>query len=169
MALDPSDSGTRIMLREILLRQGLREEACVAWRQFIDGHAKAHDDWDGYAELCLFLGDVAEYHRGCRELLTRFGSSTDPQVCERTGRACLLLPETPHQMQRAAASDRSCPGRRQVAVSGVGDSVFPVCQGARRISPEQPPQCHRHPRRRSLPRDGPGPEDRPGDGAISER
>jgi eukaryotic-like serine/threonine-protein kinase len=102
VALDPSDSGARIMLREILLRQGRREEACVAWRKFIDGHAKAHDDWDGYAELCLFLGDVAEYHRGCRELLTRFGSSTDPQVCERTGRACLLLPETPHQMQRAA-------------------------------------------------------------------
>ena len=33
----------------------------------------------------------------------RFESSTDPHVWERTGRACLLLPETPRQMQRAAA------------------------------------------------------------------
>src|SRR5262249_2168338 len=100
---DPSDAGARIMLRDILLRQGRREEARVAWRQFLDRLAKVHDDWYGYAELCLFLGDVAEYHRGCQELLTRFESSTDPQVCERTGRACLLLPETPQQMQQAAA------------------------------------------------------------------
>jgi Protein kinase domain len=64
---------------------------------------QGHDDWDGYAELCLFLGDVAEYHRACRELLDRFESSTEPHVWERTGRACLLLPETPQQMQRAAA------------------------------------------------------------------
>ena len=103
VALNPSDADVIIWLRRILLRQGRREEARVAWRQFIDRHAKVHDDWYGYAELCLFLGDVAEYQRGCRELLTRFESSTDPHICERTGRACLLLPETPQQMQRAAA------------------------------------------------------------------
>ena len=48
--------------------------------EFLDRHAKVHDDWDGYAELCLFLGDVAEYHRACGELLDRFESSTDPHV-----------------------------------------------------------------------------------------
>jgi serine/threonine-protein kinase len=103
VALDPGDAGGRIMLHAILLRQGRGEEARVAWRQFIDRQAKEHDDWYGYAELCLFLGDVAEYHRVCRELLTRFESSTDPHVWERTGRACLLLPETEQQTQRAAA------------------------------------------------------------------
>ena len=103
MALDPSHPCGRILLRTILLREGRREEARVAWRQFLDRQAKVHDDWDGYAELCLFLGDVAEYHRACRELLDRFESSTEPQVWERTGRACVLLPETPQQMQRAAA------------------------------------------------------------------
>jgi eukaryotic-like serine/threonine-protein kinase len=103
IALDPSEAGGRIMLRAILLRQGQGEEARVAWRQFLDRQAKVHDDWYGYAELCLFLGDMAEYHRGCRELLARFESSTDPHVWERTGRACLLLPETPQQMERSAA------------------------------------------------------------------
>jgi hypothetical protein len=34
--------------------------------------------------------------------LTRFESSTDPLICERIGRACLLLPETPQQTERAA-------------------------------------------------------------------
>jgi serine/threonine-protein kinase len=103
VALDPSNIDDRIVLRAILLRQGRGEEARFAWRQFIDQQAKVHDDRDGYAELCLFFGDVAEYHRECRELLTRFDSSTEPQVWERTGRTCLLLPETPQQMQRAAA------------------------------------------------------------------
>jgi serine/threonine-protein kinase len=102
-ALEPSDSGNLIMLRALRLRLGRREEACLAWRQYLARQPKRHDDWDGYAELCLFLGDVAEYHRACRELLDRFESSTDPHVWERTGRACLLLPETPQQMQRAAA------------------------------------------------------------------
>ena len=34
-----------------------------------------HDDWFGYAELCLFLGDEDDYRRGRRELLEQFGDS----------------------------------------------------------------------------------------------
>ena len=84
-------------------RRGRREEARVGWRRFLHGGARTHEDWDGYAELCLFLGHVADYQDACRELLNRFESSTDPQVWERTGRACLLAPETPEQTRRAAA------------------------------------------------------------------
>jgi eukaryotic-like serine/threonine-protein kinase len=103
VALEPSDAGAWSVLRDILLRQGRREEARAAWRQLINLHPKVHADWHGYAELCLFLGNVAEYERGCRELLTRFESSTDPHISERIGRSCLLLPETPQQTERAAA------------------------------------------------------------------
>ena len=103
VALEPSDAGAWSVLRDILLRQGRREEARAAWRQLINLHSKVHADWHGYAELCLFLGNVAEYERGCRELLTRFESSTDPHISERIGRSCLLLPETPQQTERAAA------------------------------------------------------------------
>jgi eukaryotic-like serine/threonine-protein kinase len=101
-ALNPNNADGLLWLRTIRLRQGRPEEAQLAWRRFIDRHAKVHNDWHGYAELCLFLGDVAEYERGCRELLTRFESSTDPHIHERIGRTCLLLPETPQRMQRAA-------------------------------------------------------------------
>ncbi len=101
-ALNPNNADGLLWLRTIRLRQGRPEEARLAWRRFIDRHAKVHNDWHGYAELCLFLGDVAEYERGCRELLTRFESSTDPHIHERIGRTCLLLPETPQRMQRAA-------------------------------------------------------------------
>jgi tetratricopeptide (TPR) repeat protein len=103
VALTPNNAGSLNLLREIRLRQGRREEARAAWHRFIDRHAKVHRDWHGYAELCLFLGDVAGYERGCLELLTRFESSTDPHLCERIGRTCLLLPESPQQIERAAA------------------------------------------------------------------
>ena len=102
-ALEPSNSSNLIMLRALRLRQGRREEALMAWRQYLDRHPKTHDDWHGYAELCIFLGDVVEYHRACRELLTRFEPSTDPHVWERIARSCLLLPDSPQQTQRAAA------------------------------------------------------------------
>jgi eukaryotic-like serine/threonine-protein kinase len=102
-ALEPSDSTNLRLLRTLRLRQGRREEGRLAWRQYLDRHPKTHDDWHGYAELCIFLGDVVEYHRACRELLTRFESSTDPHVWERIARSCLLLPESPPQTQRAAA------------------------------------------------------------------
>ena len=100
--LNPNTADGLIWLRTIRLRQGRPEEARLAWRRFIDRHAKVHSDWNGYAELCLFVGEVAEYERGCRELLTRFESSTDPHIYERIGRTCVLLPETPQRIERAA-------------------------------------------------------------------
>ena len=120
VALNTKTADIITWLRTIRFRQGRREEARVAWRRFIDGHAKVHNDWYGYAELCLFLGDVAEYQRGCRELLTRFESSNDPQICERIGRACLLLPETPQQTERAAALiDRALSADKSQYAAGV--------------------------------------------------
>ncbi len=120
VALNTKNADIIFWLRTIRFRQGRREEARVAWRRFIDGHAKVHNDWYGYAELCLFLGDVAEYQRGCRELLTRFESGIDPQICERIGRACLLLPETPQQTERAAALiDRALAADKSQYAAGV--------------------------------------------------
>jgi hypothetical protein len=61
--------------------------------------------------LCLFLGQEDEYRRACRDLLDRFESSSDPQVAERTGRACLLAPAPSDEARRAAAViDRAMAG-----------------------------------------------------------
>jgi serine/threonine-protein kinase len=59
--------------------------------------------WDGYAELCLYLGNEAEYRHARKELLKRFAKTTDPQVAERTGRACLLLPASEEELKQATA------------------------------------------------------------------
>ncbi|MBC7771702.1 MAG: hypothetical protein H7210_04335, partial [Pyrinomonadaceae bacterium] len=63
-----------------------------------------HDQWDGYAELCLYLGDKAAYRAACEGLLEHFATDPDPGICERTGRACLLGPASPAQLAAAAAA-----------------------------------------------------------------
>jgi eukaryotic-like serine/threonine-protein kinase len=49
-ALDPNKPDGLIWMRRIRLRQGRPEEARLAWRRFIDQHAKVHADWHGYAD-----------------------------------------------------------------------------------------------------------------------
>src|SRR6202043_780642 len=78
--------------RGTLLKLGRGAEARSDWKEELAAHPPNHDDWFGYAELCLFLGDEAEYRRARSDLLAQFGTDTDPAVAERTGRACLLLP-----------------------------------------------------------------------------
>lgn len=95
-------------LRTVLIRQGRGAEAAADWKEELAARPTAHDDWFGYAELCLYLGDEAEYHRARRDLLAQFGTATDPTFGERVGRACLLLPGTEDELNQAAAlTDRA--------------------------------------------------------------
>jgi tetratricopeptide (TPR) repeat protein len=91
----------RQRLRGLLLKLGRGGDARSAWKEELAASPPKHDDWFGYAELCLFLGDEAEYRRARHELLTHFGSATDPVIAERTGRACLLLPAAEAELRQA--------------------------------------------------------------------
>ena len=121
-------------LRSALLRRGRGAEARAAWKEELAAHPPEHDDWFGYAELCLFLGDEAEYRRARRDLLAQFGTVTDPTVAERVGRACLLLPAPEDELQQAVALTE-----RAVAGGRVGheraQSVFSVRPGPGAVSP----------------------------------
>ncbi len=103
LALDPKQPGVRREIRRAQVRIGRAAEACDEWRQLLAGAAWVDEDWDGYAEFCLYLGREEDYRRACRDLLDRFGSSPDPRVAERTGRARLLAPSPPDEARRAAA------------------------------------------------------------------
>jgi serine/threonine-protein kinase len=95
-------------LRKVLMRQGRSANLRAAWKEELAARPTEYDDWDGYAELCLFLRDEAEYRGACCELLEKFGTATDPVVAERVGRACLLLPGTQDELRQAAAlTDRA--------------------------------------------------------------
>jgi serine/threonine-protein kinase len=73
------------------------------WKERLASHPTEYDDWDGYAELCLFLGDQAEYRRARRDLLAQFSATANLDVAERTGRACLLLPPPADELRQAVA------------------------------------------------------------------
>jgi eukaryotic-like serine/threonine-protein kinase len=86
--------------RGVMLQLGLGEEARTEWALAARTN---HDDWYGYAELCLYLGHQAEYVRVCHELLERIESGADPRLCEQVGRACLVGIVGPEDRRRAAA------------------------------------------------------------------
>lgn len=104
LTLGPADWSDRATTRDLLLKQGHQELASSLWQQQLATKTSALGDWDSYAELSLFVSDVAGYQHARDELLDRFGKATDPNACERLGRACLLLPPTsPAQFQRISA------------------------------------------------------------------
>src|SRR6185503_273160 len=102
LALDPFERASKNGLRMAWLHDDRGEEARAHWAVELRTPWSTYDDCDGYAEFCLFLGKQDEYERACRQMLSRFGSSTDPQTCERLGRACLLLPDSKQRIQAAA-------------------------------------------------------------------
>jgi serine/threonine-protein kinase len=85
------------------LRLGRGAEALAEWKQDLAAHPPAHDDWFGYAELCLFLGEEKEYRSARSDLFAQFGTVTDRAVAERVGRACLLLPASEDELRSAVA------------------------------------------------------------------
>ena len=117
IALDPKCWQAHRELRTVLLELHQPEKAHVAWRKWLAQGPRDLEPWDGYAEFSLFLRDEAEYRRARKELLKRFGSSADPRVAERVGRACLFLPASEDELRqatnlidRALASERAKPG-----------------------------------------------------------
>jgi serine/threonine-protein kinase len=103
VALDPKRTRSQEPAPLILMRLGRLNQARVAWKSALEADPLEHDVWNGYAELCLFLGQEEEYRQARRALLERFGTTTNPFYAERTARACMLLPATEDELRQAAA------------------------------------------------------------------
>jgi serine/threonine-protein kinase len=100
-------------VRKLQLRLGRGAEARVTWKEELAAHPPAHDEWFGYAELSLFLGDEKEYRSARSDLLAQFGAVTDRAVAERVGRACLLLPAPEDELRSAVVlTERAFAGGR---------------------------------------------------------
>jgi serine/threonine-protein kinase len=102
-ALDPSNTHVANILRADLVWRGRGEEVRREWKKALEADPPGHDAWFGYAELCLFLGDEAEYRRARQDLLRRFEATSDAYVAERTARSILLLPAAGEELQTAVA------------------------------------------------------------------
>ncbi|WP_020473558.1 protein kinase domain-containing protein [Zavarzinella formosa] len=101
--MDPKNQVARKELRGILLRLGRAEELQAVWAKVFEGDPPKHDDWYGYAELCLFVGREEDYALARHALLAKFGGSSEPYVAERVSRACLLRPVSGDDLVRAVA------------------------------------------------------------------
>jgi eukaryotic-like serine/threonine-protein kinase len=109
LRLDPMNVEARKCLTCVLFRKERGPEALADWRQALAAHNPSEPEvWNGFAELCLFLGHEEEYRRVRRDLLARFGETPSPYYAEPLGRCCLLLPGTEDELQQAVAlADRA--------------------------------------------------------------
>jgi serine/threonine-protein kinase len=110
-AINPTIPHVANIVRSDLVRRGRGEEVRREWKKALELDPPKHAAWFGYAELCLFLGDEAEYRRARQDLLRRFGDTRDPYVAEQTARAVLLAPLSAAELRIAVAlADRAVAG-----------------------------------------------------------
>jgi serine/threonine-protein kinase len=141
-SLNPNDKHAQDLLRVLLVRLGKGEEARRTWREALDAGPLSYEEWCGYTEFCLFLGQEDEYRRARRRLLEHFSASTDPPVAARTARACLLLSASEDELrrivplaERAVAADRSkYPWKRHYFLLAQGLAEYRQSCFARAIS-----------------------------------
>jgi len=101
LRLDPTNTSAWLALRFVFLSEGRCEDLARFWMEQLVQESSTPEEWNGFAELCLYLGNNAEYEHACDELLERFGDSSDPHTCERIGRALLLAPVSGERLARA--------------------------------------------------------------------
>ena len=101
--LTSNRAGARDLARALAARGGL-EEARALWAKQLEASPSDYDPWDGYAQLCAFLGNEEAYRWARKALLERPRDSTDHwAMAERDGLACLLLPASGEELRRAVA------------------------------------------------------------------
>ncbi|HMC11428.1 MAG TPA: tetratricopeptide repeat protein, partial [Pirellulaceae bacterium] len=122
ITLDPkTTSRVEPRLRSVLFGLGRGEELRLQWKKAIDANPAKIDDWLGYAELCLFLGNDDEYRRVRRALLARFGTTDDWSTAERTARTYLMTSASDDELNDVAA----LVDRAAAAVPSKNDKVIP--------------------------------------------
>jgi serine/threonine-protein kinase len=101
--IEATDRTFAEVMRKYYLKHAVLDKALASWQTELGFDRPEHDDWYGYAELCLYL-HREDLYRECRtKMLKKFGSTVDPVIAERTGRACLLLGGSANELKRAVA------------------------------------------------------------------
>ncbi len=94
--------------RSLLVMTGHGKEALRDWKQMLDSGDQEYAAWSGYAELCLYVGDVQEFDLACEMLLEKFGTTMDAGTAEGIARCCMLRPCSKDRLEQAVAlADRA--------------------------------------------------------------
>jgi serine/threonine-protein kinase len=108
LEIGPATPHIANILRSDLVIHGRGAQVLRDWKKALELDPPSHDDWFGYAELCLFLEEADEYRRARRDLIRHFGDTHDPGVAEKTARAISLAPPTENELATAVAlADRA--------------------------------------------------------------
>ncbi len=95
---DPRPAG--VLRRLQSLQQGRGEEARSAWQLWLNDVPREHCLWEGYAELCAFVGNQEAYHGACDVLLASI-EADDVRAAGRVGFTCALSPRSDAEIGRA--------------------------------------------------------------------
>ena len=103
LTIDPSEPIARSKIDPATRAADPLEQRWAKWKESLENDPPDHEKWNGYLELCLYLGHEDEYRHARIRLLALFGNTADARVAERTGRACLLLPASEEETTKAVA------------------------------------------------------------------
>jgi serine/threonine protein kinase len=109
--IPPSD-WQRLLERSDLYARGSQwQKAAADYAAVIQAHPEDQWFWLVEAPLWFQVGDRKAYRRHCREMLRRFGATTDPILAERTAKVCLLAPDPADDLAPALRlADRAVTG-----------------------------------------------------------
>jgi hypothetical protein len=91
--LEPGDVKEREERAWAHVRDGQWEKATADFGRLVKFDPSNHWRWTDSIAFRLQMGDVEGYRHHCREMLQRFGSTDDPEIADRTAKACLLAPK----------------------------------------------------------------------------
>jgi serine/threonine-protein kinase len=113
IALNPSTDAAE-QLVELLFPRGHSEEARLIWQKNLRRDPFDHASWFGYPQLCLFLGNEAEFRWARDAMYRHFEFTNDWIIAERTSQVTLLQPLTGDDLRRAVAlADRAVTNARK--------------------------------------------------------
>ncbi len=97
VALSPGESQLWLEKADLDFAHGQWQDAARAYSAVVNLDPEDHWGWYQCSALHLYIGDIAAYQRDCREMLKRFGHTTNPVLAERTAKTCLLWPDVADQ------------------------------------------------------------------------
>jgi eukaryotic-like serine/threonine-protein kinase len=87
-------AGSRSKLAEVLAAHGEWNKAAEIFDSLVQEAPTNHLYYHSLAPLRIASGDLKKYRRCCKEIVARFGDTTNPNVGDRMAKDCSILPSS---------------------------------------------------------------------------
>src|SRR5262249_21658802 len=111
-------AAAHVQLAEACARTGAWQEAADSLKRGLELDPGDVSHWYLCGLLYAHAGDAPAYRKACREMIERFGKTTDPDVAARIVQLCVLLPDTvPDRETIQALADRGLTSKKSTGFS----------------------------------------------------